>query len=347
MEAQHQNDIMTLLGKMFHGTLDETEKAYLQAYIESTFQDERLNEFMEKHWTALETAPGAQREEDLHAVKEKIRSMIRNGEQPVPHVLKREKSRLITFLVRSAAILTIPLLILSGYLYYRLTEQSASIGDQTVMQQVIATPGSRVHFVLPDQSEVWLNSGSSLEFPGNLNDHPQRRVKLQGQGYFMVAKDEQHPFIVETDQLNIQVLGTSFDVSNYANDDFISSTLEEGTIALLDPYNKELVSLKPGQQALFSKKTRQLTVNQIDTRLTTSWKDGKLIFRDTPLRNVTQQLERWFNCRIQVAPKLMNSGILYTATIQDETLGEVLQMIEISTQVKTQIKNREVRIWIE
>jgi ferric-dicitrate binding protein FerR (iron transport regulator) len=220
--------------------------------------------------------------------------------------------------------------------------------EQSVMQQVIATPGSRVHFVLPDQSEVWLNSGSSLEFSNGLYVNKQRRVKLKGQGYFVVTRDEKHPFIVSADDLNIKVLGTSFDVSNYAEDDFISSTLEGGAIVLLDSSgDKEIASLKPGQQAVFCKGTKELTVHQVNTGILTSWKDGKLMFRDSPLKDVTQQLERWFNCTIHVDPKLLHSGILYTATIQNETLGEVLQMIEISTQVKTKIKNREVSIWSE
>jgi ferric-dicitrate binding protein FerR (iron transport regulator) len=85
-------------------------------------------------------------------------------------------------------------------------------------------------------------------------------------------------------------------------------------------------------------------VEKVDTRLTTSWKDGRLIFKNTPLHEVTKQLERWFNCSIYVAPELLDSGILYTATIQDETLIEVLEMIEISTKVNTEIKNRQVQI---
>jgi ferric-dicitrate binding protein FerR (iron transport regulator) len=137
-------------------------------------------------------------------------------------------------------------------------------------------------------------------------------------------------------------------VSNYAEDEFIRSTLEDGAIALLNPSgDRELASLKPGQQAVFRKQTKELRVYQTDTRLSTSWKDGKLIFRDASLKEVTRQLERWFNCSIQTDPELLHSGILYTATIRDETLGEVLQMIEISTQVKTKIKNRSVKIWAE
>jgi ferric-dicitrate binding protein FerR (iron transport regulator) len=95
------------------------------------------------------------------------------------------------------------------------------------------------------------------------------------------------------------------------------------------------------------KGTKELTVYPVNTGLLTSWKDGKLMFRDSPLKDVSRQLERWFNCTIHVDPKLLHSGILYTATIQNETLGEVLQMIEISTPVKTKIKNREVTIWSE
>jgi ferric-dicitrate binding protein FerR (iron transport regulator) len=95
---------------------------------------------------------------------------------------------------------------------------------------------------------------------------------------------------------------------------------------------------------MLDKGSRKLLIKEVDTRLTTSWKDGRLVFKNTPLREVTKQLERWFNCSIVVAPALLGSDILYTATIQDETLVEVLSMIEISTKVKTKIENREVKI---
>ncbi|MEN6457270.1 MAG: FecR domain-containing protein [Prolixibacteraceae bacterium] len=347
MESKEEN-IDLLLEKIISGDLSDSQRLRLYSCIESTFHDEKLNEFMEKHWKELGMESSNEDEQDLKETKKRIMKIVRGGKTKVPEQTKKTPVHRMNYIVRAAAILTIPLMIFSGYMYFRLNEQSLFYAEETVMQQVIATPGSRVHFVLPDQSEVWLNSGSSLEFSNGLMKQQQRRVKLKGQGYFLVTRDERHPFVVETGDLNIKVLGTSFDVSNYVEDEFVSSALEDGAVALLNPSgDKEIASLKPGQQALFRKKTRELTVYQVDTRLLTSWKDGKLIFRNAPLKEVAKQLERWFNCTIQVDPGLLHSGILYTATIQDETLGEVLQMIEISSQVKTKIRNREVSIWSE
>ena len=347
MEAK-QTEIDFLLEKIRTGNLSEPEKANLHSYVEAAFRDEKISRLMERHWRELETEHPDQEGQDLQKIRQLIMEKVRSSRYDCLQQRKKSIAPWMNYMVRAAAILAIPLLIISGYLYYRLTEESFSFAEQPVMQEVIATPGSRVHFILPDRSEVWLNSGSSLSFSNGLMTRGQRRVRLMGQGYFQVTRDERHPFIVEAGDLNVRVLGTSFDVSNYAEDEFIRSTLEDGAIALLNPSgDRELASLKPGQQAVFRKQTKELSVYQTDTRLSTSWKDGKLIFRDTPLKEVTRQLERWFNCTIQTDPELLHSGILYTATIRDETLGEVLKMIEISTQVKTKIKNRSVKIWAE
>jgi transmembrane sensor len=218
------------------------------------------------------------------------------------------------------------------------------LSGSSASQTVIASPGSRVHFTLPDQTEVWLNSGSTLEFPLNLNQQDQRKVKLFGQGYFNVKHDANHPFYVETEILSVKALGTSFDVSSYSEDQQISSTLEEGSIALFNSRGNEVARLFPGQKAVLDKKTNEIVVKNVETALSTSWKDGKLIFRNTSLSDVTIQLERWFNCKIHLDPHLLNSDLMYSATIQDETLGEVLKMIEISTRIKTKIEKREVYI---
>lgn len=345
MGLKRDVDIEVLLGKMLSGTLDDQEKDQLRSYIESTFHDEKLNDLMHRHWSELDNRDQSSCQADLQDLKMHIWSMIMDEQVTSMKTAKKTLTNWKTYLTRAAAILFIPLLVFSGYLYIHLNGQMNGLADRQIMQRVVATPGSRVHFILPDQSEVWLNSESSLEFPVTLNVQEQRKVKLTGQGYFNIAPDKKHPFLVETGALTIRVLGTSFDVSSYTDDQMMSSTLEEGSIALLDLKGDEVARLKPGQKAILDKETRKLSIEKVDTRLTTSWKDGKLMFRDTPLPEVTKQLERWFNCAIHVDPDLMNSEILYTATIQDETLGEVLKMIEISTSVKTKIENREVSIW--
>ncbi len=338
MGSENNINLNEYLEKLLSGEMGAAEKERLRFYISLGFRDNKLDELMQQHWEGIEQEKFEQNDLSLQQLKEKIWSKISNIED--------KQKRLVdwkTYLVRIAAVLFLPLLISSVYLFYLLNQNNLMDG-QSAMQQVFATPGSRVHFILPDKSEVWLNSGSTLEYPVDFNTKKQRKVKLNGQGYFNVSHDKKHPFIVETGELNIKVLGTSFDVSTYTNDQFISSTLEEGSIELLDSQGKEIVRLDPGQKAMLDKETHKLSIEKIDTRLTTSWKDGKLIFKNTPLNEVAKQMERWFNCSIHVSPELLSSDILYTATIQNETLGEVLKMIELSTSVTTRIENREVDI---
>ncbi len=341
MGSNHNINLKGYLEKLSEGKLNDSKKDQLQSHISTTFKNKEVDEMMAKHWEATKNSPIASTDLYFRQLRESTWSRI---------LLNRQNGRgqagWKTALTKVAAVLFIPLFIGSAILFYQLYQQT-NYSDNLAMQKVFASPGSRVHFTLPDKSEVWLNSGSSLEYPINLSSLRERKVKLTGQGYFNVSHDKSHPFFVETGELNIKVLGTSFDVSSYSNDPQMSSTLEQGSIALLNPQGNEVARLLPGQKAMLDKTTRELRIENVDTQLTTSWKDGRLVFKNTPLTEVTRQLERWFNCHITVAPHLLNSDILYTATIQDETLGEVLKMIEISTSAKTKINNREVRIWNE
>jgi len=343
--GQNQHlDHKYLLDRLVSGDLTGSEKAELQDYIQNSFHNNELNSLMQNHWKEMGLREIVADETQLLILKNKILSKIHQT------TISREKepaayaSNWKNYLIRVAAVLFIPLLLGSTFVFFRFNRHLELMSVFSQQERVVANPGSRVHFTLPDQTEVWLNSGSALEFPISFNRQEIRCVKLTGQGYFNVSHDEKHPFIVEADGLNIKALGTSFDVSAYADDNQISSTLENGSIALIDPNGLEVSRLYSGQKALLDKTTRILTVQKVETQLSTSWKDGKLIFRKTPLAEVTKQMERWFNCKIHVDPRLLNSSLVYTATIQDETLGEVIRMIEISTSVKTRIEKREVFI---
>ena len=342
MGSKPDINLKDLLAKMLSGEITEDEKHHLRSHIHTTYKNRELQHFMSQHWEKLEPAQGETDDDYFKKLKQKVWQNISSNHPLKTADLKRPMSWK-SLVVRIAAVLFVPLLISSVYLFYKLHQQSG-FENETAMQQVFATPGSRVQFMLPDQSKVWLNSGSSLEYPVNLSHQGERRVRLTGQGYFEVTPNKQRPFVVETGELDIRVLGTSFDVSNYLNDERMTATLEHGSVVLFDSRGAEVVRLVPGQQAVMEKGSKELLLKEVDTQLVTSWKDGRLVFKNTPLREVTKQLERWFNCSIDVAPGLFGSDILYTATIQDETLAEVLKMIEISTHVKTNIENRKVTI---
>lgn len=344
MGSNHKIDFKYLLDQMLSGKLNSDEKENLQNYINTSFKDPELDLLMHEHWLGLENEKAATDEIQLLILKNQIISRISQSQNPISKEKWLSPTNWKTYLMRVAAALFVPLLLGSAFVFYLMNKQLDQKYGTTAMQQVIATPGSRVHFTLPDQTEVWLNSGSTLEFQTNFNLMEQRIVKLSGQGYFKVAHDKEHPFLVETEGMWVKALGTEFDVSSYGDNSFISSTLEEGSVAILDMCGDEMGRIHPGQEATLDKVTNVLKVNDVDTELTTSWKDGKLIFRNTSLEDVTMQLERWFNCEIHVDPNLSKLKLLYNATIQNETLGEVLKMIEISTSVETKIEKREVYI---
>jgi len=333
------------LDQLLSGKITGKEKEDLREIISSSSKNPELEEMLREHWKGLENKEFINDEMRWFLLKNRIFSQIDRNLKSPERVSRFSSFSWMDTLVRVAAILFIPLLVGSALFFHRMNERMNQTTASVTMQKVYATPGSRVCFTLPDQTTVWLNSESTLEFPLNLTQAGQRRVKLTGQGYFKVSHDKDHPFFVETEGMVVQALGTSFDVSGYADDQQFSSTLEEGSVALINPGGKEIARLIPGQKAVLDKVTQKLQVKNVETILTTSWKDGKLIFKNTPMSELTRQLERWYNCNIHVDAALLKSKLLYTATIQDETLGEVLKMIEISTKVKIRIEKREVFIY--
>lgn len=344
MGSNQKIDFQNMLSQMTSGQQNNREREILQDYILNSFKDQELELMMQEHWNSLEGIEMVTDEMQMLLLKNQILSKIKQSEIPNTKKLHLAETNWKNYLIRAAAVLFIPLLLGSVISFYLMSKRFDHLNTTTAIQQVIASPGSRVHFTLPDNTEVWLNSGSMLEYPQNLNLQDTREVKLSGQGYFKVAADKDHPFLVQIDGLIIKALGTAFDVSAYDDDEEISSTLEEGSIALIGKNSKEITRLNPGQKAVFDKSSQKLTIRVEETKLTTSWKDGKLIFKDTSLEDASKQLERWFNCNIHVDQSLAIMNLRYTATIQDETLGEVLKMIEISTFVKTRIEKREVYI---
>jgi len=226
-------------------------------------------------------------------------------------------------LLKVAAILITGLIISTFFLY---TKPERQFNLATI--ETVTTPyGARTSFNLPDGSEVWMNSGSTLSFPKQYGD--VRNVELTGQAYFKVIKDGK-PFIVKTRLGAIEVMGTSFDVKAY-NDETFQTTLVEGSVKVSNNSN-QLATLKPGQQSIITP-ANEFSMKEVNTELSTSWREGKLIFVKEPFANVATALERWYNVKIELqGEKLKKLG--YTGTIEMETFGEVLELINATTPIK-------------
>ena len=226
-------------------------------------------------------------------------------------------------LLKVAAILIAGLIISTYFLY---TKPEKQFNLATI--ETITTPyGARTSFKLPDGSEVWMNSGSTISFPKQYGD--VRNVVLSGQAYFEVVKDGK-PFEVKTNLGVIEVMGTSFDVKAYTDEPF-ETTLVEGSVKVSNNTN-HIATLKPNQQSTITP-ADEMSLKEVNTELSTSWREGKLMFVKEPFANVARDLERWYNVKIELhGEKLKKLG--YTGTIEMETFGEVLELINTTTPIK-------------
>lgn len=249
------------------------------------------------------------------------------------HKKQRRRIFMQTF-SRIAAILLLPLLISSvmfSYLYMKQKEQIEQIG----YTQVSSAPGTVTRLVLPDQSVAWLNSGSTLSYPAVFSDEA-REVQLSGEGYFEVESDPKHPFYVITKEgLKIMAYGTKFNVNAYADETFVETVLEQGKIDVIN--QNERVQLEPNKLAVYDINTGQFTVSQTNLDEKIGWKDGKLIFRNTPLDEVLKRLSKRYNIDIVLHQK-SKKEYKYRATFTTETIEQILNYLKLTAPIEWSVK---------
>lgn len=165
-----------------------------------------------------------------------------------------------------------------------------------VTEQVLTTPrGGEFKITLEDGTEVWLNAASRLCYPETF-DGQQRRVELEGEAYFKVAKDSIKPFIVRSGNQEVRVYGTEFNICAYSDDKDIRTTLVEGSVSLcpINGNHSELM-LTPGKQAIFDRKEETARVVNVDTEVVTSWRTGVFVFEDQTMEQIIHALSRWYD----------------------------------------------------
>jgi transmembrane sensor len=269
----------------------------------------------------------------MDSILDKLHHEIRLKEEAKSTVLLR-KNKLFTFFARAAAILLLPLLIYAAYLTFKTSAISHSASAEVSWQTIKTPAGTQIKCILPDGSQVWLNSGSVLEYPLPFA-HDIRQVKLTGEAFFDVKKDPLHPFIVNAGKLNVEVKGTRFNICNYLNEPQSELILESGSVCVFDGSyadKKTIAYIKPGERALLDNTRNKLSVSDVDVEKHTSWKQGLMIFRDDQMDEVVRQLNRKFNVDIILQdPELKD--YIYTATFQDESLTQILRLLKISAPV--------------
>ncbi len=226
---------------------------------------------------------------------------------------------------RIAAILILPLLLsFLAYFYF----QSDRPVTNNSFAEIQCPMGVRTKFQLPDGSTGYLNSGSRLKYPVRFNG--ERKVELTGEAFFDVVHNAKIPFHVNTPNLDIKVLGTTFNV--IANEDETTEeiVLQTGKVDVSSRSGKQLAVLKPNEQLILDIEKRTLVRNEVEASQYSTWKDGKLVFRNENMQQVARRLSRWYNAEVVVEDRLLNDYTFH-ATFLDEPLDEVLKLLSITT----------------
>ena len=242
-------------------TLEELEK--LRSYFsernhESIFKKSLYQE-IENFIPSRQEGPGP----DFQKIFENIESNITESSPTENVALRDEKRRPVYLQILKIAAVLIPVFLLGGILSYYI------MGNRTKPENITYTEirapyGARTEIGLPDGSTVWLNAGSKIKYM-NVFNIDNREIQLNGEAYFKVAKNADLPFDVKTGDLDIQALGTEFNVKSYDDEDIIETTLVEGKIAIKQGRKKkETIYLEPNQQAVYMKYNKNLTVNDMN-----------------------------------------------------------------------------------
>ncbi|MDR6783280.1 transmembrane sensor [Pedobacter africanus] len=224
-----------------------------------------------------------------------------------------------------------------GQLVY---EIKAGKADPARINTLSTAKGETYKVRLPDGSLVYLNAASSLTYAASLNERGKRIVKLSGEGYFEIAKDKVHPFVVKTAGQEVEVLGTHFNVNAYSDEVAVKTTLLEGAVQVSSGTVRQV--LKPGFQAVND--GRSIRTAKVNTEDVVDWKEGDFYFENVDFRSVMRKISRWYDVELVYDSSVPNTIKSNGVISRNNDLSAVLKLIERSGQVHFRIEGKKVFI---
>jgi transmembrane sensor len=358
-----KDQINELIIKFLAGDISMDEMSSLKEKLTDNPTNQQLFRDLKNSWSATSLYPS-----DLNTNQSWNKTKLRLDELTSGNKIKlRSPGRIL----KNAALWLLLVSIGSSATWYMMRNKTSSAKSTCE----ITTPlGSRTHTILPDGSEVWLNAGTTIRYPESFSA-TQRDIFLTGEAYFKVKTNKKWPFIVHTTDVKIKALGTAFNVKAYPTDKAVVTTLVEGIVKLENEGSKQKtfnITLKPKEKLTFFKTEQHQTnknkvsgssasgtssniapqgqdnieVNEnINTVLSTSWKDARWVIDGERLDNLAIALERRYGVKINI---LSNELINYkfTGTIENETLEQVLKFLKLTTPVKYTVQKGYVDLTI-
>ncbi len=270
----------------------------------------------------------------------RTRSMADLQKTIKPPITIKSRTRNVVWATSAAAVLVCAITWWLAW-PHRQADQAEQLEATYVTHSTIA--GQRKLLTLADGSRVWLGNASSIRY---LKDfQPDRReLFLKGQAFFEVEPDTSRPFLVHTDELDIKVLGTSFNVKSYGDETAQMVTVATGKVSVMPSHHGQEWMLEKGEQVIYHAVYKTFIKQKTDLSVALSWKDGELIFRNEPLKAIAEQLERWYGVTIDIAsPSITNKQL--SLSIKDEPLQRVLKMLSLAGDFHVEIHGSHVKIW--
>ena len=216
--------------------------------------------------------------------------------------------------------------------------------DAVVYNKLEIPRGGEFCLTLSDGTRAWLNSETSIQYPVVFGAK-ERRVFIQGEAYFEVAKDAKKPFTVQFMSSSVTVFGTSFNIRAYPEEKQSQTTLAEGSVRIYSPGSSIL--LKPGEQAEVNALSGEMVKKEVEVKTFTSWKDGRFVFEQEPLENIMRTLERWYDIRVifrdEGAKRISLSGNLK----RYGDFSQVMNMLQMTGDVRFELHGNDVYITTE
>lgn len=327
-----KQSIKATIIKHLEGELQEREVKELAAWISESDVNEQYYTSIKNKWEAA--IDDMSRIADTENEWSRFLSRIKKDYQS--NVFRYSSNARIFY--RFAAILIVG--IVMGALV-----MNRSLKQEPVFITFLAPKGSISQMVLADSSIVYLNAGSEIRYSPEAKNN-SREVFLKGEAWFNVTKNTKKPFVVHTPYYNVNVTGTCFNIKAYENDAEVTTTLEEGAVEITSSEKFKLaenILLQTGQQVVFNKYSRTLLVRKVNTNMFTSWKENKLMFINMNLKELIVLLERKYGVNIEVSDNSL-LDYHYDGTIRNETVLEVLNLLEETLPIKYKIENQIILI---